>query len=188
MAFVDTKMAEMRSARSTFTEHTPETRNAQVDGTAAQNELEAKSVDVGPTHPSATLSAAARSRATMRQPTRPRRPPPKRDESHTVRDSLVDQIMAESSVPLYDLPVASARHLTNVDGLDNDTAAMEAFKTEFLADSERHKKRKHAAPATGAKGAVAVSHGPKLGGSRAQRERMKAAEAAAAAVGTTLKK
>ena len=192
MAFVDTKMAEMRSARSTLKEHAAETPNAQIDETAARSELEIENVEQNvntqATPTNHAISAAARLRTTKRQPTRPRRPPPKRDESHTARDSLVDQIMAESMVPLYDLPAANARQLTNDDGIDNDTAAMEAFKAEFLADSEQHKKRKHAAPAAGAKGVVPTSHGPKLGGSRAQRERMKAAEAAAAASGTTLKK
>ena len=188
MAFVDTKMAEMRSARSTINEPAPGITNAEMDDmSATQNEPDIEGLDAPSTHPDHTISAASRSRTTKRQPTRPRRPPPKRDEGHTARDSLVDQIMAESSVPLYDLPAARARHLTNDDSVDNDTAAMEAFKNEFLAESERHKKRKHAAPA-GVTGAVPTSHGPTLGGSRAQRERMKAAEAAAAALGTTLKK
>ncbi|KAK5131562.1 hypothetical protein LTR08_000817 [Meristemomyces frigidus] len=191
MAFVDTKMAEMRSANSTPKNYTLGTTDSQLNSTpTAQDELDTTDMDVQPTLPTLpnqTLPAAARSRQPKRQPTRPRRPPPKRDESRTARDSLVDQIMQESSIPLYDKSSTSTRYLASGGG-DNDAAAMEAFKADFLADSEQHKKRKQPAPPAGTKGAVATSHGPKLGGSRTQRARMKAAAAAAAAVGETLSK
>ena len=189
MAFVDTKMAEMRSARSILTPTEAIESQYDDDDLAAQDELEADDIDAGSTKPDHTTPTAMRLKPSGRQPRRPRRPPPKRDEGHTARDSLVDQIMAEVTVPHYALPVARMRRLpTTGDDVDNDEAAMEAFKNQFLADSERNKKRKSAAPPTGTKGVVPTSHGPKLGGSRAQRARMKAAEAAAAEKGETLSK
>ncbi|KAK5169001.1 uncharacterized protein LTR77_006310 [Saxophila tyrrhenica] len=116
--------------------------------------------------------AAARSYRVYQRPTR-RRPKPSRDQADIARDSMIDQIMQESSVPLYDRPNAAAT-AADMDEMDNDAAAAEAYKAQLLAEMEAHKRRP---PKTVAKDAKAPT-GPKLGGSRAQRERMKALEEA----------
>ena len=85
---------------------------------------------------------------------------------------MIDQIMKEGQVPIYDRPTAASGQAD--DGLDRDAAAAAAFRAEFLAAAEERnlQRRPPAPPAAGA------SLGPKLGGSRAQRERMKASEEA----------
>lgn len=99
------------------------------------------------------------------------------DPSSIERRSLIDQIMRESTVPIYDHPKPAAPRKPE-DGVDNDEAAAEAFKMQFLADMQMRVRRKPAGyPSAGSKGA-STSHGPKLGGSRKQRERMKAAQQA----------
>ena len=63
------------------------------------------------------------------------------------------------------------------DAHPNDAAAAEAFKADFLAQAEaRNLSRRQ--PAATASTAAAASSGPKLGGSRAARERMRVAEEA----------
>ena len=92
---------------------------------------------------------------------------------------MVDRIMQESQVPMYDRPSAGAN------SIDSDEAAAEAFKAEFLAGLEEQNRRKPLAPPPAARGAqnAAPATGPKLGGSRQQREKMKAIEEAKAAAG-----
>ncbi|KAK5110501.1 hypothetical protein LTR85_001014 [Meristemomyces frigidus] len=171
LAFVDTKLAEMRSSSSTphANKETPQDRSEQAL-------LESGNSDPQRTHASDATMSSARFRPNKQQNVRARRPPPARDAGHAARDSLVDQIMKESAVPLYDRS-ASATPYRPTGGTDNDAAVMEAFKAEFLAEMEEHKKRKPPAPPAGTKGVVPTSNGPKLGGSRSQREKMKAMEA-----------
>lgn len=75
----------------------------------------------------------------------------------------------------------------SVSSIDNDAALAEAFKAEFLAEMEERSLRRRPAPAapgtnaggsgSGAGGAGAGDGmtGPKLGGSRSMREKMRAA-------------
>ncbi|KAI7035374.1 hypothetical protein KC352_g40219, partial [Hortaea werneckii] len=109
---------------------------------------------------------------------RPRRPPAVRDEKDVARDSLVDQILGESTVPHYDRPAASKQPPPpEDDNVDRDAAAAEAFKKRYLASIGVKRKRKVAPPSGATRGATAIStHGPKLGGSRSQRQKMKAME------------
>jgi len=71
----------------------------------------------------------------------------------------------------------STKGSKNTTTLDPDAAAAEAFKAEFLAQAEaRNLSRRQ--PAANAAGKGEVASGPKLGGSRAARERMRVAEEA----------
>lgn len=117
-------------------------------------------------------------RAESRRPARPRRPPAVRNEKDVARDSLVDQILGESTVPHYDRPAASKQPPPpEDDNVDRDAAAAEAFKKRYLASIGVKRKRKVAPPSGATRGATAIStHGPKLGGSRSQRQKMKAME------------
>jgi len=179
MAFVDSKMAEMRSATPTAAK--PTLDDIQTDEIVrVPGRLPEQSKGPAGSNQQGTPTGEATSNtsnSTMRQHAKPRRPRPTRDVSDIARDSLVDQIMRESAVPLYDRSILATPHYA-ASGVDNDAAAAEAFKEQFLAELDEQKRRKPPAPPAGAKGAAPASNGPKLGGSRAQRERMKAAEAA----------
>lgn len=112
---------------------------------------------------------------------RPRRGPPQRDADTITRDAMVDQIMRESQVPIYDQPTSKTQDM-QAEGFDADEAAAQAFRAEFLLSlAERQNRRRPAAPPAQQRGAAPVPTGPKLGGSRAQREKMKAIEEAKAA-------
>lgn len=95
---------------------------------------------------------------------------------------MVDKIMQESQVPIYDKPNTKTQEMQSK-GFDADEAAAEAFRAEFLLslEEQQNHRRRPAAPPAQQRGAPPVPTGPKLGGSRAQREKMKAIEEAKAA-------
>ena len=82
---------------------------------------------------------------------------------------MIDQLMGENQVPIYDRSIAQSR-VHGARDADSDLAAAEEFKSQLLADLERNNKRRP--PKT----AATATTGPKLGGSRAQREKMRALE------------
>jgi hypothetical protein len=92
--------------------------------------------------------------------------------------------MRESNHTPHYTPATAAANTSNTSTahLDPDAAAAEAFKAEFLAQAEaRNLSRRQPAvnASAGSAGAAgAVPSGPKLGGSRAARERMRAVEEA----------
>lgn len=136
---------------------------------------------------SSTAAAQHTTRRGRPQP-RPKRPPFARDASDVARDSLIEDIMKESAVPLYDRSISGTSFFAAGGRADNEDAAAEAFKQQFLIDMEEQNRRSRPNPApfskvAAAKGTDRTSHGPKLGGSRSQRERLKAAQAAEAAQG-----
>ncbi|EME81524.1 uncharacterized protein MYCFIDRAFT_88083 [Pseudocercospora fijiensis CIRAD86] len=102
---------------------------------------------------------------------------PKRGEDDVVRDDMIDQIFREGQVPMYDQAQSKAETYSD-DGLDHDEAAARAFKARFLADMEMQRRRKPSSTSATTKSAAPASTGPKLGGSRSMREKMKALEAA----------
>lgn len=115
------------------------------------------------------------------KPFKSRRGPLERDAHTIARDAMVEQIMRESQVPIYDQSSSKTQDL-RPEGFDADEAAAEAFRAEFLLSlQERQSRRRPAAPPAQQRGAPPVPTGPKLGGSRAQREKMKAIEEAKAA-------
>lgn len=143
-----------------------------------------------PTNPNAP-APAPRQPENQKQPTRRRRGKQARAPSPSTqaRASLIDQIMRESNhTPHYTAPAPSTSHTKNSSSSSNNTAthddpdavAAAAFKAEFLAQAEMRNlsRRKPAINASSTAAAATTSHGPKLGGSRAQRERMRAATAA----------
>lgn len=123
--------------------------------------------------------AQARSTRVYQRPTK-RRQPPQRDQADVARDSLIDQIMRESEIPLYDRSISQTPR-TNDDELDNDAATAEAFKAQLIAEMEEHRRRPP--PSSTASKDKPASNGPKLGGSRSQREKMRAMEEAKANAG-----
>ena len=181
MAFVDSKMAELRSV----------TPNAQPNGNvydgaaamATQEESEVRAA-TGNTATTTAPGGAQRRQQNARQP-RSQRRGHVRGAQDVARDSLIEDIMRESatSTPIYDRPAFTA---PTQDTDDAEDAAAEAFKAQFMLETEEQNRRRPPAPppfskVAQAKGAERTAHGPKLGGSRQQRERMKAAQAAAEA-------
>ncbi|KAK5684173.1 hypothetical protein LTS10_004037 [Elasticomyces elasticus] len=180
MAFVDSKMAEMRSATAAM----------QSENGNASTHLHNRNAvrDADPTVANATTTDSAQQpRKNTYQRPRKRQPRP-RDPKDVARESLIESIMKEStdaSVPLYDRSGLETASRETGDADDADDAAAEAFKAQFMQDmEEQNRRRPNPVPfskVAQAKGADRTAHGPKLGGSRMQRERMKAAQAAAEA-------
>lgn len=183
----------MRSATSTPTsaiQHSQSREPQRVD--QAQVSLSSTGRDSTPLSPSnpsynnqagtATSAAPARSTAPTLKPTSARRhgrPPRQASPSTQARASLIDQIMRESNHTPHYTSANPASNTSTTSDHDPDAAAAAAFKADFLAQAEaRNLSRRQ--PAANASAAAAVPSGPKLGGSRAQRERMKAAEEAKA--------
>ena len=138
--------------------------------------------ELSPGKTSAVQTHETQQRSSTRQPRR-RRQAFQRGEDALARDAMVDQIMRESDMPIYDRSTNPPPNTTTAEGEeeDADEAAAQAFKAEFLANMASRKRRKPpAAPANSSKPGAqqAAPSGPKLGGSRAQRERMKALEEA----------
>lgn len=194
MAYVDSKLVELRSASiaglqsgQSPDEHDPTSGSGGlVPPRTATNRATVGVVEEVDLSSRVGITSSSRPQPRPTTSSRPRRQPASRGGNDMVRDALVDQIMRESQVPLYDHSSAlySPAGGENDDGVDNDTAVAEAFKAEFLAQMEARQRRRPPPPPTGGKGAVAVSSGPKLGGSRSQREKMKALEEAAKGSGT----
>ena len=178
-------MAEMRSVTPTTDGHvtlSPATRVEDEEPhpdfiTASEQQIAISASDL---RTKTFQEAQARSTRKYQRPTK-RRQAPVRDQSHVARDSLIDQILNESQVPIYDQSASKATISAgdNKDDVDNDAAAAEAFKAQLLADLEQNRKRMRTATA---------STGPKLGGSRSQREKMRALEEAAGKGGAAGKK
>ncbi|KAK5704114.1 hypothetical protein LTR97_003127 [Elasticomyces elasticus] len=177
MAFVDSKMAEMRSATAAMQSESGNASTHQKDGNAVRD-------GDTPVANATTTDSAQQPRKNTYQRPRKRQPRP-RDPKDVARESLIESIMKETtdaSVPLYD---RSGTDTVSRETGDADDAAAEAFKAQFMQDmEEQNRRRPNPVPfskVAQAKGADRTAHGPKLGGSRMQRERMKAAQAAAEA-------
>ncbi|KAI6792864.1 hypothetical protein KC332_g17299 [Hortaea werneckii] len=180
MSFVDSKLAEMRSAKQNAPTQPLVTLPEDLDAhpTIGSEQRADSDSDGVAESKSESITNKTQMKADSRRPARPRRPPAVRDEKDVARDSLVDQILGESTVPHYDRPAASKQPPPpEDDNVDRDAAAAEAFKKRYLASIGVKRKRKVAPPSGATRGATAIStHGPKLGGSRSQRQKMKAME------------
>ena len=176
MAYVDSKLAEARSiAASSDNTQNRNTRDGSIEGLLVGSGDSTPSQGTGAAHTTnggnTYQSAQAKSSRVYHRPTK-RRPPAARDQSDVARDSMIDQLMRESQIPIYDRSISQ----TPAEGpgdQDNDTATAEAFKAQLLADMEQHRRKPSRMAAAAATGA---STGPKLGGSRSQREKMRALE------------
>lgn len=173
-------MAEMRSSEPTsgpgiLTDQSPHLGQALGKGPLGHGAEAAPTASAAIGSMGSTKPTTATPKSQSTKPPRRRRQPV-RTEADIARDGLIDQIMKESQVPVYDQTATPPNPSTpGVGGeLDNDAAAAAAFRAEFLAAAEQRnlQRRPPAPPPAG------TTHGPKLGGSRAQRERMKATEEA----------
>lgn len=179
MAYVDSKLAEMSPPANPppRSSHEPaqidlheQARDAHAPGPV----LDAQALGQRPDPKSGERTvqqAQERSSRVYQRPTK-RRPPPAREQTDVARDSMIEQLMGENQVPLYDRTEPKPNE-DDEEGIDNDAAAAEAFKAQLLADLEQNKRRPPLSKSTGT-----APTGPKLGGSRAQREKMRALEEA----------
>lgn len=120
------------------------------------------------------------------------RPPPRRKRRGSEdlkRDEIVDALLRESKLDIYEPPAASSHpeasaSTSTATGHDTaaDDALAEQFQREFLEAMQSRREIRNKpppGPTTGAPGAAKTSEiarGPKLGGSRSARAAMHAAE------------
>lgn len=182
MAYVDSRLAEARSLSNDparTSDDRAETMPSNTDSGSDVHRSPSNDVPIErPRHDTGETTlqkAQERSRSVYQRPTK-RRPPPPRPEHDIARDSMIDQLMGENQVPIYDRSMAHSR-AHGAQGVDSDLAAAEEFKSQLLADLERNNKRRPP------KIAATATTGPKLGGSRAQREKMRALEESKTNVG-----
>ncbi|KAL6710538.1 hypothetical protein ACN47E_008586 [Coniothyrium glycines] len=87
------------------------------------------------------------------------------------RDQLVEAVLKEAKLDYFDDTVPSNPGFQNSN--NNDDAVAERFRAEYFEALEEQKQRKHPPSASGAKGVKEPSRGPKLGGSKSARAKMR---------------
>ncbi|THY52306.1 hypothetical protein D6C98_05339 [Aureobasidium pullulans] len=189
MAYVDSKLARLTPSHEASTSTTNQS-STPADTTSAstaamQQPADPTSVARGhldevdinqPTLPTNTT--------TSRPSKRPRKPwHNRRNSASLARDAMVDQILRESQLNIYE-PSSSAvpqgSISTAADTEDADERMAAEFQRNFYAQAEERAVRRVAAPPPPTFGANKLESlkGPKLGGSRSQRAAMHAAEKA----------
>ena len=178
----------MRSATTTPKASTQENKSI----TEVQSQLQTHPTSTSTGHEPTPLSPSNPAQATstaqqttiQKATTKPRRTRHQRPPSPSTlaRSSLIDQILLESNHTPHYTPPNPAVATNNIDH-DPEAAAAAAFKADFLAQAEarnlsRRNPAVNASASAGSAAAGTVASGPKLGGSRAARERMRAAEEA----------
>ncbi|KAH0388006.1 hypothetical protein KCU92_g1347, partial [Aureobasidium melanogenum] len=186
MAYVDSKLARLTPSHEAPTQpSTPAEPTPTSSATAQQNENQSSAshnhlhqADVTKPVPTTTTSATT---------TRPQKPPRKphwrnrRNSADIARDAMVDQILRESQLNIYETSSSTTHPRPSSDDTqDADERMAEEFKRNFYAAAEERAVRKTAAPPPPTYGANKLESlkGPKLGGSRSQRAAMHAAEKA----------
>ncbi|KAH7256869.1 hypothetical protein BKA59DRAFT_507775 [Fusarium tricinctum] len=111
----------------------------------------------------------------LRRDGKPWRPRNRRDSDAVKRDQIVDEILREARLDLYE---PSLEQTSSTAGADQDGAAderlAEEFRQQFLEDvAERQLRKKKAASQAARPGTEEVLKGPKLGGSRNARAQMR---------------
>lgn len=174
MAYIDSKLAEMRSTAASPANAI--SSDVNVNALAATpdtgNDASATTAAI-PDEQTLQLAQVRSDRVYQRPNKRPRKKRYERDEADIARDAYIDQFMQEAQVPIHDRTNSKAASAEA--GGDNDAAAAEAFKAQLLADMELNRRRP---PKSASAQTANVTSGPKLGGSRQQRERMRAMQEA----------
>lgn len=113
------------------------------------------------------------------KPMKPR-PRKRRNSEDTKRDQLVEQVLRESRLEIYDEPAEALPGDNNTEDLDTDEKIAEQFRQDFMdAMESRQRNRTAGQPKmpVGKPGEVGQK-GPKLGGSRSARAAMRERELA----------
>lgn len=186
MAYVDSKLARLTPSHEAPTQSsTPAETIPSSSATAQQNDNRSSAshghlqqVDVTKPVPITTTSSTT---------PRSQRPPRKkhwrnrRNSADIARDAMVDQILRESQLNIYETSASATQPKPPSDDTqDADERMAEEFKRDFYAAAEERAVRRTAAPPPPTFGANKLESlkGPKLGGSRSQRAAMHAAEKA----------
>ncbi|KAL5121020.1 hypothetical protein ACEQ8H_001208 [Pleosporales sp. CAS-2024a] len=111
---------------------------------------------------------------------KPRRPPKRRNSDDVRRDQMVDAVLSEAKLDYFDAEAYA--NLRASGSANNDEAVLAQFKADYYESIQEGRRRpRRAAPAGGTKGAKGPSkRGPKLGGSKSARAKMRLAEGQAA--------
>jgi hypothetical protein len=182
MAYVDSKLARLTPSHEASTQtSTPAEPNLTSSTAAHQHGAQfsasnghLQQVDV--TKPTSTTTTTRRQKPPRKPHWRNRR-----NSADLARDAMVDQILRESQLNIYEPSAStSATKPALDDNQDADERMAEEFKRNFYAAAEDRAIRRTAPPPPPTFGANKLESikGPKLGGSRSQRAAMHAAEKA----------
>ncbi|THW16234.1 hypothetical protein D6D23_08634 [Aureobasidium pullulans] len=191
MAYVDSKLARLTPSHEASTSTTNQS-STPVDptyvSTTATQQVAANPASVARGHldeVDINQSTLLTNTTTSRPPKRPRKPwHNRRNSASLARDAMVDQILRESQLNIYESPSTSATPQgptsTAAETEDADERMAAEFQRNFYAQAEERAVRRVAAPPPPTFGANKLESlkGPKLGGSRSQRAAMHAAEKA----------
>ena len=197
MAYIDSELAKRSqqinssntpSPNQTLSLHSASIEPARNRQPAALGKLH--EIDLGPdaklrniARTEAAISGDAPDETPPPKPPRPRigrngkiyipRPRKRRNSKDIARDQIVDQVLRETRLEVYDEPDAGSGD----EGVDGDQAAddrlAEEFRREFLDAISQRRQRHSKAPATKGKTRDEKPKGPKLGGSRSARAAMR---------------
>ena len=213
MAYIDSEMAKRSHQNQKLLQSDSDDRTLSSTGALLNVDIHRQPAAVGKLHeidlgPDATLRNIARTEAAIsgdgKQAAEPPRPPPKprigrngklytprprkrRNSADVARDRIVEDVLRETRLDIYDDEIMPPPAGTA--GVEDDQAAddriAEQFRRDFLDAITQRRKRAKQAPggsgSGGAKGKVADERpkGPKLGGSRSARAAMREREEAA---------
>ncbi|THX94405.1 hypothetical protein D6D03_09668 [Aureobasidium pullulans] len=191
MAYVDSKLARLTPSHEASTSTTNQS-STPVDPTyvskTAVQKVTANPASAARGHldeVDINQSTLPTNTTTSRPPKRPRKPwNNRRNSASLARDAMVDQILRESQLNIYESPSTSATPQgptsTAAETEDADERMAAEFQRNFYAQAEERAVRGVAAPPPPTFGANKLESlkGPKLGGSRSQRAAMHAAEKA----------
>jgi hypothetical protein len=102
------------------------------------------------------------------------RPRKRRNSEDIARDALVEQVLHERRLDLYEKDPETGKGIGRPDAHDDtDERLAEQFQQEYMdAMAQRQQRNKPAAQTKVAGGAAPESKGPRLGGSRSARAKM----------------
>ncbi|KAF2853794.1 hypothetical protein T440DRAFT_289418 [Plenodomus tracheiphilus IPT5] len=106
------------------------------------------------------------------------RKPKRRNSEAERREQMVEAVLKEAKLDFFD-DTAPSNPYTNNSG-NNDEAVAERFRTEYLEALEEQQQRKAPPPTNNTRGVKEPSRGPKLGGSKSARAKMRLQEEQAA--------
>ena len=187
MAYVDSKLTRLTPSHEATTQSSILAEPTDAPrATLHQNETQFSAShshlhDVDVTNPTTTTTTTS----TTRRQKPPRKPHwrNRRNSADIARDAMVDQILRESQLNIYEPSAStSVAKPASDDNQDADERMAEEFKKNFYAAAEERAVRRTAPPPPPTFGANKLESikGPKLGGSRSQRAAMHAAEKAKA--------
>jgi hypothetical protein len=182
MAYVDSKLARLTPSHEASTQTSTPAEHNITSSTAAHQDKAQFSASHGHLQQVDVANPTSTTTTTRRQ--KPPRKPHwrnRRNSADLARDAMVDQILRESQLNIYEPSAStSATKPASDDNQDADERMAEEFKRNFYAAAEDRAIRRTAPPPPPTFGANKLESikGPKLGGSRSQRAAMHAAEKA----------